>query len=510
MERTSLRLAFTLLGPILVAACFSCVSRDTTIGIAGADDAYFYVTVARNAAQGHLSSFDGTSTTNGYHPLWAAMLTPLFLLVHDKDVALFVTLIGCCVLHGITAGAIWRILARQVSVAAACFGAAFFALFGVIPAWYIGEGPLAMALFALFVERLLRAALDGSGARSAWASGLTLGCVATAAVLARLDAIMPTTASLAWLWWVRRGPGRSAAMIAVTTMALLVGAYVASNVIFFGHAIPISGVLKSSFPHVSLINYPLASPKWYRLLAPLAVALAFMGWRAARRGRPGGAATIDGALAAITTGILVFYAYESLFQKDADFGLYSWHFAVATCVAALLAARLFDAVVHGPRLSRAAGPALLVTALVWTVSRYALSPNVDSTLADAHSMGRWIDENLPKDAVIATADAGLVAYFGERPTVNLDGLINDFEYQDVLRDHMVAAYLDAKHVTHLVIRDSRVARMAAGEFRLCLPSRRYVGAEDSVVVSMQNRIHVAPHRTAALFVRATGQPASFR
>src|SRR5215467_6300937 len=116
------RIAFTLLGPILVASCFSIRTLDTIVGTASADDAYFFLTVARNAAQGHVSSFDGSSLTNGYHPLWAALLTPLFLLVHDKVIALYVGLITCCALHAITLGALWRILARRVSLAAACFG----------------------------------------------------------------------------------------------------------------------------------------------------------------------------------------------------------------------------------------------------------------------------------------------------------------------------------------------------------------------------------------------------
>jgi hypothetical protein len=443
--------------------------------------------------------------------LWAAILTPLFLLVQDKDVALFVTLITCCLLHGVTLAALWRILARRVSLDAARFGTAFFVLFGIVPAWYLGQGPLAMAVFALFVERFLRTALDEPGSRSPWSTGTALGLLAAAAVLARLDTIMPTTAVLVWLCLVRRGAAQFAATVALATMGVFVGAYVVSNVMTYGHAVPISGVLKSSFPQPSLINYPLTSPKWYRLLVPLFVALVFTGWRVvAPRARTGGTPTIDGALLAITAGILVFFAYEMLFQKDADFGLYSWHFAVATCVASILAGRLFDAGTHRPWLRRAAGPALLAVALVWIVGRYALTMNVDNTIADAHCVGRWIDENLPKSAVIAATDAGLVSYFGERPTVNLDGLINNFEYQDVLRDKNVAAYLDGKRVTHLVVRDGGAARRASGEYVLALPSRLYPGAEDSIVVSMQSRLYAAPNGTAAVFARATGQRSSPR
>ncbi len=511
MQRWWVRGVFTLLGPILVALCFWLESRDQTIGVAAADDAYFYLTVARNAAHGHLSSFDGTSLTNGYHPLWAVMLTPLFMLVQDKDVALFVTLLVCCVLHGITLTVLWRILAGRVSIEAACFGTAFFVLFGIVPAWYLGEAPLTMATFALFVGWFLHTALDESAARSPWRTGLALGLLAAATVLARLDAIMPASAALAWLWWVRPGASRSAATVALVTTGVFVGGYVASNVILYGHVVPISGALKSSFPHLSLINYPLTSPKWYRLLVPLVIATAFTGWRVvAPRPRAGAVPTIDGALGAVTVGVLVFFTYEILFQKDADFGLYSWHFAVPTYLAALLAGRLFDAWGRRLPVRRAVGPALLAVGLLWIVSRYALVTSVDSKLADAHCIGRWIDENLPKSAVIAATDPGLVAWFGERSTVSLDGLINNFDYQEVLRDKRVAAYLDRKLVTHLMVRDEEAARRESGDFSLSLPSRLYLDAADCVVISMQDRLYVAPNRTAAIFARVTGQRTSPR
>ena len=48
------------------------------------DDAYFYFQIAKNILDFNYSTFDGISTTNGYHPLWMAILVaagvPLHLL----------------------------------------------------------------------------------------------------------------------------------------------------------------------------------------------------------------------------------------------------------------------------------------------------------------------------------------------------------------------------------------------------------------------------------------------
>ena len=38
------------------------------------DDAYFYLQIAWNIGTGHGSTFDGISTTNGYHLLWMGVL----------------------------------------------------------------------------------------------------------------------------------------------------------------------------------------------------------------------------------------------------------------------------------------------------------------------------------------------------------------------------------------------------------------------------------------------------
>ncbi|MCK9995760.1 MAG: hypothetical protein KAH56_05725 [Candidatus Krumholzibacteria bacterium] len=42
------------------------------------DDGYYYLVLARNMATGHGATFDGLGPTNGFHPLWAMCLTPLY------------------------------------------------------------------------------------------------------------------------------------------------------------------------------------------------------------------------------------------------------------------------------------------------------------------------------------------------------------------------------------------------------------------------------------------------
>ncbi|MEO8484518.1 MAG: hypothetical protein ABI634_20110 [Acidobacteriota bacterium] len=56
------------------------------------DDFFYYLTIARNLAEHGRSTFDGVSLTNGYHPLWEAVLTLLARLAPAGSVT-FVALL---------------------------------------------------------------------------------------------------------------------------------------------------------------------------------------------------------------------------------------------------------------------------------------------------------------------------------------------------------------------------------------------------------------------------------
>jgi hypothetical protein len=54
--------------------------------------------------------------------------------------------------------------------------------------------------------------------------------------------------------------------------------------------------------------------------------------------------------------------------------------------------------------------------------------------------------NLPRDAVVGSWDAGVIGYFTDRPVVNLDGVVNSFEWLDAQRNGTTARFLDHRRV----------------------------------------------------------------
>src|SRR3990172_187880 len=53
---------------------------NTVLDWYSSDDGFYYFNVARNLAAGQGVTFDGLTQTNGFHPLWLFLITPVFAL----------------------------------------------------------------------------------------------------------------------------------------------------------------------------------------------------------------------------------------------------------------------------------------------------------------------------------------------------------------------------------------------------------------------------------------------
>lgn len=70
------------------------------------------------------------------------------------------------------------------------------------------------------------------------------------------------------------------------------------------------------------------------------------------------------------------------------------------------------------------------------------------------ALGRWVNENTPEDAVVATNDIGAIAFFGNRPIVDTIGLIDPEVVRRKNSDDPVAAliaYLESRGVTYALL-----------------------------------------------------------
>lgn len=180
------------------------------------DDAYFYFQIAKNILDLGQSTFDGISTTNGYHPLWMAILVavgaPLKLAgVQSLSIyAGFFIAVSCLV---------WVLILSQLE--------GWAILLGAILALYCGlgmEAPLAALFLILIFDRMLN-----DKPIAIWVYLL---------VATRIDMVIAVLPILLFTKVKGKGHILLAALLAEGTVAIF-------NWILTDHPYSISGLIKS-------------------------------------------------------------------------------------------------------------------------------------------------------------------------------------------------------------------------------------------------------------------------
>lgn len=416
------------------------------------DDAYYYFNVARNIVHGAGSTFDGMDPTNGYHPLWMLFLLPVYWLFgNSADEALRVTLMIQALFVAATLWLAWSTYrhyrANALSVMLAV--ALVLTLFSPIQLMFNGlETDLVVLIIVLIVDQDAKRSFLRPG--HSWPQQSLFGLLLGLLVLARLDEAFLVVGIAIWSILRRQSIQLTARLTSllreywptVAVFAVVVSPYFAWNVAEFGHLTPISGTLKATFPHPNFRPDVLVSFAPYvacTILAGLALG--------AMLRRPDDA--IPGPNLDLLTGMwigcLLQVGWAIFFTT---WGTFQWHFAAHIPVTCLILS------LYVPRLARNPGPALtasvavLLAAVVVAFSAFSYNDKGDFH-AGAYAAAAWARQQTPRNAVFALQDAGVFGYFSDRRTINLDGLINSYEYQRYVREGRLMEFLRERHVTFI-------------------------------------------------------------
>ena len=443
------------------------------------DDAFYYFQIAYHLAEGKFSTFDGGITrTNGYHPIWLFLITP-FYWVFDKETALFAIKAFEIML---VAGGV-----ALITAAARLARLPWYLLFAALPMLYqyhhIFAGlEAAAALFMLGLFFLATMLYARSPARWKWA----LAAVAFALPWVRLEYIaisLATTGALAFIEWsrpdVRPAPPGAPRILSSSHLFIpILGAvagilvYFIYNKVAFGGIVPVSGATKQAWSRSlweqeggysltknlqETLDISVFSDKVSLVLVAY-VCLPLVWWFA-RRSRSRQDWLLLAFLAGVfglATGHLARFAYSVLTMHPSQVDWTEWYYVPVyllsaltiptVCYVAIYFTRRFIGFI-GPRSHRATnilGSGIVVVAAVFLLAKADVftSPFAFVTrssentvygtgrhsLVDAFAGVHIMNRILPEDSVVGAWDAGVVGYFLRFPVVNLDGLVNDYDY----------------------------------------------------------------------------------
>lgn len=437
------------------------------------DDSFYYYLIARNFARGLFSTADGTHLTNGYHPVWAVLLTPVFWLVRDSETALRVAkmeelvillVAGCLFMAaGLKAG--WKVPVLLV------FPVCLFSN----PIYFCGleVAPQVLALATLMF--LLTLLFQDPGSLWKWVA-FSVTCALLPWV--RLEALTAgiATAALVSLYMLCTRRGSLSRVLGI--WAGIIGSlavYFSYNAKVFGTAVPVSGQVKAYWTTLRFAQtggrHLLHDAHFYlgqhkTLLAATIACLLLVGFSWSRPLYRTAPYRVNHAVDVFVLA-LAFYLLSRLiysicflyFEYDAP-----WYYVPGMLLLALLApltvSRIFLLYRMDPartlrhrRTEAWAG----IVALVLVIA--AARPFQDIRIwnsgwrpnwqAASFEGTQWMNEHLPSSAVIGSSDSGVVAYFSRHSVVNLDGLANSDQFFAAVRNQSVEAWMKRENIHYL-------------------------------------------------------------
>jgi hypothetical protein len=427
------------------------------------DDGFYYLGIARNLANGEGSTWDTIEATNGYHPLWMAMVVPFYLVGLDGFAAARAVVIFQLGLYAAALVVVARMIGDLIGDWPRLADPALRRLgsFGVVVAFALVAGnPFVVRTFVNGLESgavvlvgalVLAYAMRGTGRwvtddvehRRRW----IMSALLVLAFLARTDAIVLGGCLGLWCLAEARQVGRPAiARIAQLfgPLAVTLVVFLVANQVGFDTPMQVSGLVKRA-------DLDLTRVVGMALIAAGALGFGVLGYRRSHRDRTPAddgsprfprVSTLVGRTSWYGAFGLLLIGYYTLLQVQQ----WLWYYGpVVLYLLVLLVVGLADfveaAVVEAADAApdrsgaRAVAPILalilvpLAVLFVMQIGTVA-DPNLRSIQLANRDAGEWIDANLPADAVLASWDAGVLGYFAERPVVNLDGVVNSKAFVD--------------------------------------------------------------------------------
>ncbi len=441
------------------------------------DDAFFYAVIAEHLVSRGAMEFYPGMETNGYQPLWMALITAAHGLVPGLSALAWIRGLSVAAYLAFAALAMW-VMTRDKEVGAwAAAGFSVFVLLQPSIQYWVLNGLETAVTLVVFLGAMIQSwrVMERGDDVGIWYV-VALALLGVLCFLARTDLFVVSLVLAVWL--LRRLGWDKRVWIFGGVTAACVVPYLAFNWVKFGALVPLSGQAQQfylSLYHGTLWEY-LNSNQWHGVLVAFAQLIPFRsedtggvvvplleaavmvvpvgaGYAAFGKRRFLGEGTLAQVfrLFAIIVGLhlLVMYGYHRGVRSFA-----AYYFAPTVMVTAMIVAyavaRRVKQWLKGREENKerrywaigvgAAVALWLIVIASQTVETFKVAPN--PVWEPRVALSLQMDERADEEATIGAYWPGALAYFTKHELMPLDGVIASAEFQqEVMREQAALPYL---------------------------------------------------------------------
>jgi arabinofuranosyltransferase len=407
------------------------------------DDAWIHAQFARNLATGHGFSYTGDHWVSGSTaPIWTMVLALGYLVIPNIVIVAKAFGLLCQAATAVVAARFGAWLTESKLVG---FAAGMLAAVTPIMVWGAVSGmevPLAALLVLLGIDRHLRA--PGGVAGAGW---LALACLARPECLIIL-AIALADLALQWLLPRDASKPRPRIVWAVVAVVIVLGPWVAFNYATVGKPLPTTFYAKSGSGIVraleqrdwamaqrdAMVFGPQALSNFVTILfdqlgfAAWLIPVAIV-WGVIDRSRRHAMLFLLLVLAIVPFAMGLTAPQRLKLSNERYVPQLIVLGAVLAAVGTVPIVRLLQRA-SGPPIARYAAAAAIPVLLAYAATRHIeegvfyFTRSVKNIQELHVALGKWINQHIPPDAVVATNDVGAIAYFGKRQILDIEGLVS--------------------------------------------------------------------------------------
>jgi len=428
------------------------------------DDPFYYFQLSSNFIHGNGPSLDGEHITNGFHPLWMLLISPLFLLKGiNPDLPVKLALILSAILSIGAAYFVYLTTAKFADNRWLAVFAFFIYLFterSFLFDMYGEPSPLSNLLLAAAVYLLARVAVSG---KFSMGGAIVLGVVGGLAVLTRTDNVvfMALFYFLVLVWANERGrfarvltaSGVSAIVVApwliwsYTTFGTIVQTSAdACSILFRANILQgtdgITDIVRLAVAQITDLGHTKMLfayfPLFHGLLLAIgALAAAFAGGDKQKKRAV--------TLALLSTGI-VFLLY--FLHTGVGFYLRPWHVASFSVFTTLIVTFALYSNIRKRLLNRVLiGVAAVYLFIFMLYIPYRLTHPPNPMFVEPLRGAEYVVAH--PEAKFAAYDSGILAYYTDGAILSIDGNVNPEAYRAV-KERRLYRYMKDENVDYLI------------------------------------------------------------